>query len=654
MGFGGLDSSCSAQQVADDPFPSCFSPVRSGHRCLPPKADAAKFHEVIFALLLGTSSRVVQAQLHITTSKEDRRGRHTGKTTSTLKLREDCERKEFPLRLITDGVKLCVPIQTYRLLRKDDEEEDVPAPDQAGASDHPPPPNGQGRPSASSARTGSGNAVLRRGQDAPDKVPKPSGKSSSRIKARDLKEPEYRTKLIEEIFAPRKGSRGYRSKGGIDPNKREPAVGIIKVLDFIVASMLNGQDDGYAFANKHLAAVDTEITEFVTHPDRPKEQSLIRYAVIRGAVPDEDKRDGTSKPADLGLTMGPIIGFRSKHFCSELRNKGPNHVCGHLANSLRHSLRFSDLVNVVSPDLAKMRPPADQPPDLVHIGSPQPVEVRPPADQPPADVEMPDARAVDGCHHDDCDAFCFHHDHHPEPAPTRPVSAKTQKVKDDRKERQDARNAKLFPEPSGEIPAASRRTFWAETGLRGPREACEIVRRVSLEVYRRKSNILRNAKALEKELKEGQVDGISAADWQRKIPTSQTSYLSTYLTYVHYILKSLGQIIAIYAQSELRCVFRPRRPGLPAIRLTPSSLPPSPTQPTESLVLLSSKSRLTMASERDVQGSRDGALRRDDLGFRGRQVRAQLERLGLLADLGLPHSPRRPVPRRARRRVQHL
>ena len=86
----------------------------------------------------------------------------------------------------------------------------------------------------------------------------------------------------------------------------------------------------------------------------------------------------------------------------------------------------------------------------------------------------------------------------------------------------------------------------------GPREDCEIVRRVSLDVYRRKANIVRNAKALEEELKAAKVNGTSATEWQRAIPTSQTTYLSTYITYIRYVLKGLAQIMSFYATSKLR------------------------------------------------------------------------------------------------------
>ena len=493
-------------------------------------------------MLIGTSSREVKAQLNVTREENNKAGRtgmHTGKTTNPLNLRENYERKELPLRILTDGVKVCVPVVTGNLGRiQKKEDEQGTAGDGTGAKQTPPKATGQGTRSTSSGNGGIGTApdgAPVRPPEGGSDVPKPSGKS--KIKALDLKEPEHRKKLIAEIFALGNTNtrastqrRGKRSVGAIDPNKREPAVGIIKVPDGTVSLMLNGEHDRFAYANRYLSDVDTEITEWVRNPNSG-DTGFVRHVVMREVPPVPKAEDRDDKPpADRGLTMGRIVGFSSRHFCNKIRDNGPGHVCAHLQHSLRTSLH--------APTVAE----------------------DPAARAPSADVE-----ATNDDH--ECDDNC-HRDHPPPPPPPSPPPPPPpgpprapgslndrQKIQQEQKDRQQERKSKLFPTPGNAsgIPVELHRTdFWKQTGLLGPREDCEIVRRVSLDVYRRKANIVRNAKALEEELKAAKVNGTSATEWQRAIPTSQTTYLSTYITYIRYVLKGLAQIMSFYATSKLR------------------------------------------------------------------------------------------------------
>lgn len=118
----------------------------------------------------------------------------------------------------------------------------------------------------------------------------------------------------------------------------------------------------------------------------------------------------------------------------------------------------------------------------------------------------------------------------------------------------DARREFLMPTPTEpSLPA----DFWTRTGLLNGTSGdqlgrFELVRRVSSDVYRRKSNIIRNSKALERHLKSSMIGDKSAAEWQSNIPSSNVTTLAAYLTYTNYVLKDLCKILDVYADIRHR------------------------------------------------------------------------------------------------------
>lgn len=105
------------------------------------------------------------------------------------------------------------------------------------------------------------------------------------------------------------------------------------------------------------------------------------------------------------------------------------------------------------------------------------------------------------------------------------------------------------PHPSTGLPA----NFWEEVS-----GEWEVVRRVSNAVYRRKANIVRNERKLNRHVKGSVVttDGVSmsAAEWQSNIPPSNVATLGEFLVHLRYVLKGLADILKVYGDVRLRWV----------------------------------------------------------------------------------------------------
>lgn len=461
------------------------------------------------SMFLGSGlSRVVRSQM--ATSRQENRakgktGYHTHQTRNLLKLRENRDRKDYVLQVSTNVTEFHITVQQYFFRRKPKDKESngsTDAMDDNLALDSPSSTSTGYR--AGDGDTGEGSHGGNRAvvEEAPKEVRTPDKEkapaaSMRKIRAIDLKEPEHRKKLADMISDLRSPT-----VGGMDPNTREMGVGTIKIFDrALVSSWLNGEADGFRAANFHLSDLDTAIQEWVGN-------HMIRHVVIR------TPSSGGPQPADAGLSMGKITGFRSFHVCDEIRKNGRDHRCSHMDKSLRKCLRKG--VGLTGPDV-----------------DPMDVDTTPPHSH--------NSNCSQHCHATSCLAV----NPLPDPKPLRDSNTRRGKIQ----ARQNARNEILFPSSSDRNCYPD---FWHHTGLRGPQEACELVRRISLKVYRSKSNIIRNQKALEAELNEARVGDVSAAEWQRAIPTSQTTYLATYRTYLKYVLPNLRQIFDIYFESKLR------------------------------------------------------------------------------------------------------
>jgi hypothetical protein len=433
-------------------------------------------------LLIGFSSRVIQSQIGKTRKENvanSKKGVHTHKTMNPFNLRENSDIKDYAKRLTTNGAALHLLVQTYRLVlkpidpEKDKDEAnmevDGPSMEALGGGGR---STGGGRGDGASKAAiaevaGDGPAVKEKSSTAP---------VGGKLRAMDLKEPRHRSDVASKIFGPN----STYCVGAIDPNTREMAVGVIKAKDQLVADCLNGDGDGFTFANKRLSDFDTAIHETIN--GHRIEHKLVRE--VRAP------KLGDPKPDDAGLSMGKIVGIRSFHRCTEVLQEGQDR-CSHLRKSLRSSL--NGMV----------------PPTTGHSG-------------PAAPAVINNQGAWD----------------------------RAQAHKAEEKGRQQARNAIQFPPPRNKNCPPN---LWERTGFpRGRQELCEIVRRVSLNVYRSKTNIVRNAKALQRYLKTALVGDVPADEWVRNIPTSQTVYLETYRTYLRYVLPSLHRISEIYFDSKLR------------------------------------------------------------------------------------------------------